>query len=103
MSDQPQPGSGHAEPSLEQEDAVGHSDHRRASAGHGPAQIQLLDGPVVQGGHRKADPPVAAEVDPIEHARKMIDHIDKKRKALGIDRARERVLMTMADRQRLEA
>jgi carbon-monoxide dehydrogenase catalytic subunit len=36
-------------------------------------------------------------------ARKMIDHIDKKRKALGIDRARERVLMTMADRQRLEA
>jgi carbon-monoxide dehydrogenase catalytic subunit len=43
------------------------------------------------------------EADPIAMARKMIDHIDKKRKALGIDRARERVLMTMADRQRLEA
>jgi carbon-monoxide dehydrogenase catalytic subunit len=43
------------------------------------------------------------EADPIEMARKMIEHIDKKRKALGIDRARERVLMTMADRQRLEA
>jgi len=43
------------------------------------------------------------EADPIMMARKMIDHIDKKRKALGIDRARERVLMTMADRQRLEA
>ncbi len=33
----------------------------------------------------------------------MIDHIDKKRKALGIDKARERVLMDMADRQALEA
>jgi carbon-monoxide dehydrogenase catalytic subunit len=43
------------------------------------------------------------EADPIVMARKMIAHIDKKRKALGIDRARERVLMTMADRQRLEA
>jgi carbon-monoxide dehydrogenase catalytic subunit len=43
------------------------------------------------------------EVDPIAHARKMIAHIDKKRKALGIDKARERVLMDMADRQRLEA
>jgi carbon-monoxide dehydrogenase catalytic subunit len=32
----------------------------------------------------------------------MIDHIDKKRKALGIDKARERVLMDMADRQALE-
>jgi carbon-monoxide dehydrogenase catalytic subunit len=42
-------------------------------------------------------------VDPIEHARKMIAHIDKKRKALGIDKARERVLMDMADRQALEA
>ena len=41
--------------------------------------------------------------DPIEHAHKMIAHIDKKRKALGIDKARERVLMDMADRQKLEA
>jgi carbon-monoxide dehydrogenase catalytic subunit len=36
-------------------------------------------------------------------ARKMIAHIDEKRKALGIDKARERVLMDMADRQALEA
>jgi len=43
------------------------------------------------------------EPDPIKHAHKMIAHIDKKRKALGIDKARERVLMDMADRQRLEA
>ena len=43
------------------------------------------------------------EVDPILHARKMIAHIDKKRKALGIDKARERVLMDMADRQKLES
>ncbi|RLB90936.1 MAG: carbon-monoxide dehydrogenase catalytic subunit, partial [Deltaproteobacteria bacterium] len=41
--------------------------------------------------------------DPLEHARAMIAHIDKKRKALGIDKARERVLMDMADRQALEA
>ena len=40
--------------------------------------------------------------DPIEHAHKMIAHIDKKRKALGIDKARERVLMDMADRQKLD-
>jgi carbon-monoxide dehydrogenase catalytic subunit len=32
----------------------------------------------------------------------MIAHIDKKRKELGIDKARERVLMDMADRQALE-
>src|SRR6056297_257454 len=43
------------------------------------------------------------EKDPILHAQKMIAHIDKKRKALGIDKARERVLMDMADRQKLEA
>ncbi|RLC27167.1 MAG: carbon-monoxide dehydrogenase catalytic subunit [Deltaproteobacteria bacterium] len=43
------------------------------------------------------------EVDPIKHAHKMIAHIDKKRKALGIDKARERVLMDMADRRALEA
>ena len=40
------------------------------------------------------------EPDPIKHAHLMIAHIDKKRKALGIDKARERVLMDMADRQR---
>jgi carbon-monoxide dehydrogenase catalytic subunit len=43
------------------------------------------------------------EPDPIKHAHMMIAHIDKKRKALGIDKARERVLMDMADRQALEA
>ena len=43
------------------------------------------------------------EADPIKHAQKMIAHIDAKRKALGIDKARERVLMDMADRQKLEA
>jgi carbon-monoxide dehydrogenase catalytic subunit len=43
------------------------------------------------------------EADPHEMARMMIAHIDKKRKALGIDKARERVLMDMADRQKLEA
>lgn len=41
-------------------------------------------------------------VDPYEHAAKMIAHIDKKRKALGIDKARERVLLDMADRQKLD-
>lgn len=43
------------------------------------------------------------EADPIKHAHKMIAHIDKKRKELGIDKARDRVLMDMADRQKLEA
>jgi carbon-monoxide dehydrogenase catalytic subunit len=41
------------------------------------------------------------EPDPIKHAHKIIAHIDAKRKALGIDKARERVLMDMADRQAL--
>jgi len=41
--------------------------------------------------------------DPYEMARKMIAHIDAKRKALGIDKARERKLMDMADRQKLKA
>ncbi len=41
--------------------------------------------------------------DPYEMAKMMIAHIDKKRKALGIDKARDRVLMTMADRQKLDA
>ncbi|UQZ90607.1 carbon-monoxide dehydrogenase catalytic subunit [Deltaproteobacteria bacterium Smac51] len=43
------------------------------------------------------------EPDPIKCAHKMIEIIDKKRKALGIDTARERVLMDMADRQKIEA
>ena len=43
------------------------------------------------------------EADPVKHAQKMIAHIDKKRKELGIDKARERVLMDMADRMALEA
>ena len=42
-------------------------------------------------------------MDPREMARMMIAHIDKKRKALGIDKARERVLMDMSDRRALEA
>jgi carbon-monoxide dehydrogenase catalytic subunit len=43
------------------------------------------------------------EVDPYEHAKKMIAHIDKKRAALGLDKKKERVLMDMADRQKLDA
>jgi len=43
------------------------------------------------------------EADPYKHAAMMIAHIDKKRKALGIDKARDRILMDMADRQALEA
>jgi len=39
--------------------------------------------------------------DPHDMARMMIEHIDKKRKALGIDKARKRVLMDMAARQQL--
>jgi len=41
------------------------------------------------------------EPDPIKMAAKMIAHIDKKRKALGIDKARERVLYDMAMRREL--
>jgi carbon-monoxide dehydrogenase catalytic subunit len=41
--------------------------------------------------------------DPHEMAKMMIAHIDKKRKALGIDKARDRVLMDMADRRDIEA
>jgi carbon-monoxide dehydrogenase catalytic subunit len=41
--------------------------------------------------------------DPYEMARMMIAHIDKKRQALGIDKARERVLMDMSDRRGIEA
>jgi carbon-monoxide dehydrogenase catalytic subunit len=39
--------------------------------------------------------------DPVEMARMMIDHIDAKRKALGLDRSRERLLVDMADRRSL--
>jgi carbon-monoxide dehydrogenase catalytic subunit len=42
-------------------------------------------------------------IDPHDMAQLMIGHIDKKRKALGLDKARERVLMDMAARQKLEA
>ncbi len=41
--------------------------------------------------------------DPYEMAKMMIAHIDKKRKALGIDKARERVLFDMAARRELDA
>jgi len=41
--------------------------------------------------------------DPYDMAHMMIAHIDAKRKALGIDKARERVLMDMSDRQQLSA
>jgi anaerobic carbon-monoxide dehydrogenase catalytic subunit len=43
----------------------------------------------------------AFESDPVKAAHMMIDHIDKKRKALGIDKARERVLFDMAMRRAL--
>jgi len=43
----------------------------------------------------------AFEPDPIEAAKLMIAHIDKKRKALGIDKARERVLFDMEMRREL--
>ncbi len=39
--------------------------------------------------------------DPYEMASMMIAHIDKKRKALGIDKARDRVLVSMDDRRQL--
>jgi carbon-monoxide dehydrogenase catalytic subunit len=42
-------------------------------------------------------------VDPHDIAQLMIAHIDKKRKALGIDKARQRVLVDMSDRRGLEA
>ncbi len=41
--------------------------------------------------------------DPVKAAQLMIEHIDKKRKALGIDKARERVLYDMAMRRELDA
>ena len=45
--------------------------------------------------------PIAAAIDPV--TQEMIAHIDKKRKELGRDRSRERVLMDMADRREMEA
>ena len=45
----------------------------------------------------------AFEPDPIKAAQLMVAHIDKKRKALGIDKARERVLYDMEMRRELEA
>jgi anaerobic carbon-monoxide dehydrogenase catalytic subunit len=44
----------------------------------------------------------AFEADPLKMAKMMIDHIDSKRKALGIDKARDRVLYDMAMRRELE-
>jgi len=41
--------------------------------------------------------------DPLEMARMMIAHIDKKRAALGIDKARDRSLVDMAARRELDA
>jgi anaerobic carbon-monoxide dehydrogenase catalytic subunit len=41
--------------------------------------------------------------DPHEMARLMIAHIDKKRQELGLDKARERVLVDMASRREMEA
>ena len=43
----------------------------------------------------------AFEADPIKAAHLMIAHIDKKRKALGLEKARERVLFDMAMRREL--
>ncbi len=43
------------------------------------------------------------EVDPVKHARKMIAHIDKKRDALGINKARKRVMMDMETRRDLDS
>ena len=45
----------------------------------------------------------AFEPDPFNAAKRMIEHIDKKRKALGIDKARERILFDMAKRRELDA
>jgi carbon-monoxide dehydrogenase catalytic subunit len=45
----------------------------------------------------------AFEPDPIKAAQLMIAHIDKKRKALGIDKARERILYDMDMRRELDA
>ena len=41
-------------------------------------------------------------IDPLEHAQKLIAHIDLKRKELGIDKARERVLFDMEARRQID-
>ena len=43
------------------------------------------------------------EADPVKAAQMMIAHIDKKRKELGIDKARERILYDMEKRRELDA
>jgi carbon-monoxide dehydrogenase catalytic subunit len=43
------------------------------------------------------------EPDPVKASAKMIDRIDAKRKALGIDKKRDRILYDMAKRRELEA
>jgi carbon-monoxide dehydrogenase catalytic subunit len=43
------------------------------------------------------------EEDPVKAAQMMIAHIDKKRKELGIDKARERILYDMEKRRELDA
>jgi len=45
----------------------------------------------------------AFEPDPMKAAQLMIAHIDKKRKALGLDKKRERILYDMAMRRELDA
>ena len=45
----------------------------------------------------------AFKPDPYEMAHMMIEHIDQKRRALGIDRAQERVFVDMAARRDLDA
>lgn len=45
----------------------------------------------------------AFEPDPIKGAHLMIAHIDKKRKALGLEKARERIFYDMAMRREMEA
>jgi len=45
----------------------------------------------------------AFEPDPLKAAKLMIEQIDKKRKALGIDKARERILYDMEMRRELDA
>jgi len=45
----------------------------------------------------------AFEADPLKATQLMLAHIDKKRKALGLDKARERVLYDMAMRRELDA
>ncbi len=45
----------------------------------------------------------AFEPDPVRAARLMIEHIDRKRRALGIDKSRERILYDMDMRRELDA